>query len=230
MGGKTIVNYGSTSGFGLLPSQYFDNRMGIIVDIPSGTYSLYLKQSVNCYYGYIDSNGTHNLGNTHNSNYVASDTFTFNESLKFVIWYDSGFTGSNASEVFNLVLNGDAPTNQLPYGLNIYYPTNVKVVGRNLTPNVNKIGAYDGTTGEYVPSYTNHVCNNEYYIQVKPNTQYSFIVDYPSYSSIHLFYYEDYTTAKIAEIIDKKESTVRSLLHRGRSILKDVLKEGYDFE
>lgn len=47
---------------------------------------------------------------------------------------------------------------------------------------------------------------------------------------IHLFYYEDYTTAKIAEIIDKKESTVRSLLHRGRSILKDVLKEGYDFE
>ena len=47
---------------------------------------------------------------------------------------------------------------------------------------------------------------------------------------IHLFYYEDYTTAKIAEIIDKKESTVRSLLHRGRSILKDVLKEEYDFE
>ncbi|MDO5516342.1 MAG: sigma-70 family RNA polymerase sigma factor [Clostridium sp.] len=47
---------------------------------------------------------------------------------------------------------------------------------------------------------------------------------------IHLFYYEDYTTAQIAGIINKKESTVRSLLHRGRNILKDVLKEGYDFE
>lgn len=47
---------------------------------------------------------------------------------------------------------------------------------------------------------------------------------------IHLFYYEDYTTAQIAELINKKESTVRSLLHRGRNILKDVLKEGYDFE
>lgn len=47
---------------------------------------------------------------------------------------------------------------------------------------------------------------------------------------IHLFYYEDYATAQIAEIINKKESTVRSLLHRGRNILKDALKEGYDFE
>ena len=47
---------------------------------------------------------------------------------------------------------------------------------------------------------------------------------------IHLFYYEDYSTAKIAEVIDKKESTVRSLLHRGRNILKTMLKEGYDFE
>ncbi|HCW53541.1 MAG TPA: RNA polymerase subunit sigma-24 [Clostridium sp.] len=47
---------------------------------------------------------------------------------------------------------------------------------------------------------------------------------------IHLFYYEDYSTAQIADIIGKKESTVRSLLHRGRKILKDILKEGYDFE
>lgn len=47
---------------------------------------------------------------------------------------------------------------------------------------------------------------------------------------IHLFYYEDYSTAEIAEIIGKKESTVRSLLHRGRKILKDILREGYDFE
>ena len=47
---------------------------------------------------------------------------------------------------------------------------------------------------------------------------------------IHLFYYEDYSTAQIAEIVDKKETTVRSLLHRGRNILKKMLKEGYDFE
>lgn len=47
---------------------------------------------------------------------------------------------------------------------------------------------------------------------------------------IHLFYYEDYSTGQIAEIVGKKESTVRSLLHRGRNILKDILKEGYDFE
>ena len=47
---------------------------------------------------------------------------------------------------------------------------------------------------------------------------------------IHLFYYEDYTTARIAEVIGKKESTVRSLLHRARNILKDTLKEEYDFE
>lgn len=47
---------------------------------------------------------------------------------------------------------------------------------------------------------------------------------------IHLFYYEDYSTAQIAEFINKKESTVRSLLHRGRKILKDALKEEYDFE
>ncbi|SFC85043.1 RNA polymerase sigma factor [Clostridium uliginosum] len=47
---------------------------------------------------------------------------------------------------------------------------------------------------------------------------------------IHLFYYEDYTTAKIASIIEKKESTVRSLLHRARNILKKTLNGGYDFE
>ncbi|GAA0076935.1 RNA polymerase sigma factor [Clostridium sp. CTA-5] len=47
---------------------------------------------------------------------------------------------------------------------------------------------------------------------------------------IHLFYYEDYTTANIALIIGKKESTVRSLLHRARKILKKTLKGGYDFE
>lgn len=46
---------------------------------------------------------------------------------------------------------------------------------------------------------------------------------------IHLFYYEGYSTAQIADILGQKESTVRSQLDRGRKQLKDVLKEAYDF-
>lgn len=47
---------------------------------------------------------------------------------------------------------------------------------------------------------------------------------------IHLFYYEDYSTSQIAQIVNKKEATVRSLMHRARNILKKMLKEGYDFD
>ena len=47
---------------------------------------------------------------------------------------------------------------------------------------------------------------------------------------IHLYYYEGYSTAEIAKILHSKESTVRSHLSRGRARLKQVLKEGYDFE
>ncbi|HEX3075303.1 MAG TPA: RNA polymerase sigma factor [Lachnospiraceae bacterium] len=47
---------------------------------------------------------------------------------------------------------------------------------------------------------------------------------------IHLFYHEGYSTAQIARILNKNETTVRSLLHRGRSKLKFVLKEVYDLE
>lgn len=48
--------------------------------------------------------------------------------------------------------------------------------------------------------------------------------------AIHLFYYEGYSTAEIASIIKMKESTVRSNLRRGRTKLKKILKEAYDFE
>lgn len=52
----------------------------------------------------------------------------------------------------------------------------------------------------------------------------------PKYSEvIHLFYHEGYTTAQIAEMLSKNETTVRSLLHRGREKLKVMLKEVYDF-
>lgn len=47
---------------------------------------------------------------------------------------------------------------------------------------------------------------------------------------IHLFYHEGYTTVQIADMLSKKEATVRSLLHRGRERLKEILKEVYDFD
>lgn len=47
---------------------------------------------------------------------------------------------------------------------------------------------------------------------------------------IHLFYQEDLSTAQIAKLLNKQDSTIRSLLHRARLILKEQLMEGYDFE
>ncbi len=47
---------------------------------------------------------------------------------------------------------------------------------------------------------------------------------------IHLFYHEGYSTAEISELLHTKEATVRSLLHRGRTLLKNILQEAYDFD
>lgn len=47
---------------------------------------------------------------------------------------------------------------------------------------------------------------------------------------IYLYYFEAYKTPEIAKILDKKEVTVRSFLHRARERLKQILKEEYDFE
>ena len=47
---------------------------------------------------------------------------------------------------------------------------------------------------------------------------------------IHLYYYEGYSTVEISNIVDRKQATVRSLLSRGRTMLKKELKEEYDFE
>ena len=46
--------------------------------------------------------------------------------------------------------------------------------------------------------------------------------------AVHLFYYEGYPTAQIAEILGRKESTVRSDLRRARMQLRDLLKEDGD--
>ncbi len=47
---------------------------------------------------------------------------------------------------------------------------------------------------------------------------------------VHLFYYEGFSTAQIARLLGRKESTVRSDLHRGRIRLRELLKEAYDFD
>lgn len=46
---------------------------------------------------------------------------------------------------------------------------------------------------------------------------------------IHLFYYEELPVKEIAEILERKVSTVTSQLTRGRELLKKRLKEEYDF-
>ena len=47
---------------------------------------------------------------------------------------------------------------------------------------------------------------------------------------IHLYYYEGYSTAQIAKLLGRRESTVRSDLHRGRQKLREILREAYDFD
>lgn len=47
---------------------------------------------------------------------------------------------------------------------------------------------------------------------------------------IHLFYQEGLSTKEIARLLQRKEATIRSDLARGRSKLKALLREGYDFE
>ena len=47
-------------------------------------------------------------------------------------------------------------------------------------------------------------------------------------SVIHLFYYEDLSVSETAELLGISENTVKSQLHRGRKLLKEMLKEGWD--
>lgn len=47
---------------------------------------------------------------------------------------------------------------------------------------------------------------------------------------IHLFYYEDYSVAEIAQITGKSEGTIKSLLFRARKLLKAKLGEEDDSE
>lgn len=47
---------------------------------------------------------------------------------------------------------------------------------------------------------------------------------------IHLFYYEDYSIKEIADILKLSESNVKTRLTRGRSMLKEQLKEAWNDE
>ena len=47
---------------------------------------------------------------------------------------------------------------------------------------------------------------------------------------IHLFYYEDYSIAQISALLKKKEATIRSLLFRGRGMLRETLKGAVELE
>ncbi len=47
---------------------------------------------------------------------------------------------------------------------------------------------------------------------------------------IYLYYYEEYSTKEISEILEMKEATVRAQLMRGRNILKKKLEEGKIYE
>ena len=47
---------------------------------------------------------------------------------------------------------------------------------------------------------------------------------------VHLYYFEDYSTKEIAEILKQKETTVQTQLMRARGKLKEMLKEAWEDE
>ena len=47
---------------------------------------------------------------------------------------------------------------------------------------------------------------------------------------IHLFYFEDYSVKEIAKMLKMNESTVKSRLHRGRQLLKNMLEGSGEYE
>lgn len=48
--------------------------------------------------------------------------------------------------------------------------------------------------------------------------------------TVHLFYHEGYSVKQISFILKRKESSIRSDLSRGRTKLREILEEAYDFE
>lgn len=67
---------------------------------------------------------------------------------------------------------------------------------------------------------------NEVSEDIKDDTTISLILSLPDkYKSIiYMYYYEGFSTKEISNILDMKESTVRSNLSRGRLLLKDIIR------
>ena len=47
---------------------------------------------------------------------------------------------------------------------------------------------------------------------------------------IHLYYYEELSVKEISDALNINESTIRSLLFRGRKMLKGILEEEYEYK
>lgn len=47
---------------------------------------------------------------------------------------------------------------------------------------------------------------------------------------IHLYYFEEYSITEITEILHSRVGTVKSQLSRGRLLLKQMLKEEWDYD
>ena len=70
-----------------------------------------------------------------------------------------------------------------------------------------------------------------YFNDESDNSLYEAIVELPEKYKVplYMFYYEGYPINQIAEMLDKNENSVKTLLKRGREKLKNVLsKEGYN--
>ena len=78
------------------------------------------------------------------------------------------------------------------------------------------------TTESYEPSFTQQE-DSDLYEAVKMLPTKCRIV-------IYLFYYEGYSTKEIADIIKVREATVRTRLVRARKLLKEELKEAWNYE
>lgn len=79
-------------------------------------------------------------------------------------------------------------------------------------------------------------CNLEEYIETltfetpESETLFDTVMKLPEKYRIvlHLFYYEDYTTQEISDILHLSVSNVKTRLSRGRALLKETLKEEWN--
>ena len=74
---------------------------------------------------------------------------------------------------------------------------------------------------EDMPVFDTHEKSDVYYAVAELPQKYKAV--------IHLFYYEDMSVEQISKYLNTNPSTVKSQLSRGRKMLGEKLKGGYDF-